>query len=502
MNKPDLNLEKILRAKLERPWRYYGPVPKVRDTFHSSFAPYRLLTGPNGGGKTWAGAYELTSYATGYNHIRDEHYPTPNRCWAVATDHINQGPIMQRTLEEMLPKGTRFIEKKMKFVLPEPWKSEIYMKACESGWLKFTGERILAAWFDEEWPGAEGLKIWTETMRRTKPGWPLRMFMTVTPLQGYTWTFDHLWKVGSPKRFQGAESFNFTIYDCAKDKGGFLTNEEIKDAESKCQSMFDRRIRLYGEYQLVGSSPAFPPELLMAALDRSRPGTRYNIKSGRVSNGLSAPIIEEHPEGDLVILVKPKPGREYVLGADPSMGVYRDYSVASIVDREMPVECAYFRSNSMPPAMFARDVIAPLGTYYNNALAAVESNSGAGGATLAHLPGVYGHIYMRQDFKSRDQGFKKEYGFRTDVHSRGLIFSSIRDVLPMDNCIMSEELVRELMDMIVEDDRIDHQDDKHDDHAIAYGIAIAVNKINPKPNYEPWDNYRETYRGDDEWMGS
>src|SRR6185295_2308884 len=117
------DLQKLLKAKEERPWRYYGPVPKLRDTFHSSFAPYRLVTGPNGGGKTVAGAVELICYLTGYNHIRNEHYPTPNRCWAVALDSVNQGPIMQRTLMEMMPKGTKWNEKKLKFTLPPPWNS-------------------------------------------------------------------------------------------------------------------------------------------------------------------------------------------------------------------------------------------------------------------------------------------------------------------------------------------------------------------------------------------
>ena len=389
-----LDLAKLLKAKEERPWRYYAPVPKVRDTFHASSAAYRLLTGPNGGGKTWAGAAELISYLTGYNHFRNEQYPTPNRCWAVALDHVNQGPVMQRTLNEMMPKGTKWIEKKLKWVLPAPWHSECYMKVCESGPIKFTGERILAAWFDEEWPGEDGLKIWVETMRRTKPGWPLRLFMTVTPITGYTWSYDYLWRDNSPKRFKGTERFNFTIYDCAKEKGGFLTQEEIKDAEDKCLTPYERRSRLFGEYQLVGASPAFPPDQLMAALERAQPGQRFKINFGQVAGGLSAPILEAHPEGDLVILVKPKPGQEFILGADPSHGVMRDYSVASIVNRQVPVECAYYKSNTMPPARFAREVIAPLATLYNGALAAVESNSEAGGATLAHLPQVLSLIHI------------------------------------------------------------------------------------------------------------
>src|SRR6185295_18229206 len=117
--------------------------------------------------------------------------------------------------------------------------------------------------------------------------------------EGYTWSYDYLWRVNSPKRFKNVEAFNFSIYDCAIEKGGFLTPEAIKDAEDKCFSASERRTRLHGEYQLVGESPAFPAEMLMSALERCQPGTRFKITFGPVAGGLSAPILEQHPEGDL-----------------------------------------------------------------------------------------------------------------------------------------------------------------------------------------------------------
>jgi hypothetical protein len=476
-------------ARDKRPWRYYTAVPKVRGGFHSSKAKYRLLTGPNGGGKSWAGGYEAISYATGYNEIRDEHFPFPNRGWVVARDSLNQGPLLQRIIMEMAPKGTRFIEKKQKFILPHPWKSEIYMKTTESGVGAFTAERILWAWFDEERESDEGLEIFKQTMRRTQPGWPLRIYMTVTPIEGYTWSYDYLYDERSKKRFPGVETFNFTIFDAAKKNGGFLSDEEVQEAVSKCRDSRDYQTTCLGQYALTQGDPAFDPDQLMDALKRVQPYRR-----GRLGMGSYAASWQDSDEGEFVMILPPKSGEEYILGADASMGVGKDNSVATVWMRSAPVEVAYWKGNRLEPSRFAKLVIAPMATHYNNAMAAVESTGEAGGALLAHLPKCYGHIYMQQDFMGPGKGFRRRYGFRTDAHSRGLLFDSIKDLLPRDNFVASEEFLREAMHMVVDDrNKIDHIKGRKSDHVIAAGIALAVNRLNPTPSYKPWHTYREDY---------
>lgn len=197
------NVASVQRAMELRPWRYFTPVPNTIP-FLESKALLRLLTGPNGGGKSRIGANLLACYSTGSNHWTGETYETPNICWAVCLDRMNQQPIMVRELTRALPKGTKYYSKDEKFVLPPPWNSEIFIKSCDgsNASMKFESERILAAWFDEEPAGDEGLKIWKATMRRTKPGWPLHLYMTVTPVQGYTWTHDYLWLENSALRFK------------------------------------------------------------------------------------------------------------------------------------------------------------------------------------------------------------------------------------------------------------------------------------------------------------
>lgn len=90
----------------------------------------------------------------------------------------------------------------------------------------------------------------------------------------------------------------------------------------------------------------------------------------------------------------------------------------------------------------------------------------------------------------------KTIGFRTQGHNRGLLFSTWAELLELDNFVPSEHVLKETLNMIVdEDERVDHMPDRNDDHLFAAMIALTVAKMNPAPRYERWDNYRENYKG-------
>lgn len=511
-------LDRAERAKEERPWRYYTPVPKIRDGFHRSAAWIKSLEGPNGGGKTWAASAEMAMYLTGYNHFRDETYPIPNVCWAICLDFKNNWPEMDAALTAMLPKGTKLrSDKGLYYQLPDPWKSRLYVKACESGPLKFQSQRVMAIWQDEEWPGDEGYAIFRECMRRKKPGWPFRYFITMTPHQGYTWVWDYISDEGSERRFHGAESFNFSLLDCASEAGrhklpwrnrpvtweaagGFLPNEHIIQGLNSVDPI-DFESRIMGVRSLTGGNSAFRAELIADVMQRCKPGTRYSIRMGRSPNGMIVPILEERKDGDLYVIQPPEKGRQYILGADPSMGVYRDRSCASVWDRSAPVEVAYFVSKDTPPIEFAKHVIAPLATWYNEALAVIESNSEAGGATLANIQTTYGNLYVRQDYTTTTATFKDHYGWHTTDYSRGQLFSTLKELLTDPRFIPSKDLLLEASNMILKVNkqsgtkRIDHLHGRNDDHLMAGCMALTVNMMSPPPIYEPWENYREEYMG-------
>ena len=75
--------------------------------------------------------------------------------------------------------------------------------------------------------------------------------------------------------------------------------------------------------------------------------------------------------GSLVRVKLPVRGEKYYLGADISSGRARDYSAFSIMTRSGEEVC-YFKGK-LPVGQFA-DLIMKEGKFYNNALAAPESN--------------------------------------------------------------------------------------------------------------------------------
>ena len=131
--------------------------------FHSSSARIKLLSGPNRGSKSTRGAWELVTFATGYNPIRRQFYPTPNICWAVSLDNKNYGHIIEERLREWLPAGTKWAEGKRYFQLPAPWKSRIYLKSAEPGETKFAAEVF--------WPlgSTKAVRPWRSPSRKPSP---------------------------------------------------------------------------------------------------------------------------------------------------------------------------------------------------------------------------------------------------------------------------------------------------------------------------------------------
>src|SRR5208337_1669070 len=97
----------------------------------------------------------------------------------------------------------------------------------------------------------------------------------------------------------------------------------------------------------------------------------FDLKS--VDQALLGPIepLEARDNGRLKIWLPARPGREYVIGADPAGGgIEGDYSCAEVIDRQLGTQCAELHGH-WTPREFARR-LADLGKKYNEALVAVE----------------------------------------------------------------------------------------------------------------------------------
>jgi len=474
-----------------KPWTVYPftCVPAILP-FHESTSDIRVLAGPNRGGKTTAGAFELVSYATGYNPIRDETYPLPNVCWGVAIDYQSTpGRVMLERIRNMLPRKRsggptwRYFKQEHIFRLGAPYHSEIHLKSQEEGREHFYGGDPYAIWIDEGKEGEVGQENFNEMLIRRTPGRPLKIFLTLTPLNGYDWLWKRLWNADPKNRdfIPGTFRHRFSIYDCLREKGGFWTQEEIDSWPQYSED--EKAARLEGDFTPFGSSPFFPVGLL--------------IRKHKI-----APEGTQEEKGTK--LREKVPGHSYLAVWDPSMGTGGDSSCFSVWDRHDLAEAFYAKRNDLDPELFYRDIVYPVGMHYDAKLA-IEVNGEGGGAAMGVARDHYPDLYMQMKVDKALAVQTENLGWRTTSSpdgtggSRGRMLEALMRSLREDRWTPSRDLISE-MSHIVKRPRAmggwkaQARDGFHDDHVMAAGIALAIHYEYPLYDEPNWARHRVEFR--------
>ena len=408
---------------------------------------------------------------------------------------------MRDKLFEFLPPGYRYSKQDQMIYLPAPWHSRIQIIQQAAGREQFQGARIRAAWVDEECPASQGgEEIFTEIMARKKPGQDLNIFYTFTPMNGLDWSYRRILDESSPNRYKNVEVYYASIWDAAKSHGGWYTDEEISEIILK-YPVHERKARLEGHASILDGSLYFNRSAIEEAKLRSN---KEIGKVGKIKKeGSGFPHFDECETGGLTVYRPPANGHTYILGVDPAGGVGRDYSVASVWDREDLVCVAEFSSNKVDPDFFGAEIVLPLGIYYHGALAVVESNN-HGGTVLSQLRGRYPNLYVRQDWNSISHSYKEEYGFRTDTRSRPRILDSIARALRENSWVPTRRLLEEMQTFVMkEDKKIEAMEGYFDDSVMAAGVALAVHFEQPMTTYPPKSFFTTRISGapEDKWMG-
>lgn len=471
-------------------------VPKLQ-SFHESKAEIRLLLGGNGTTKTTSGAYEMTCYATGHNPIRDEHYETPNETWAVCLRLKDQGPVMLRNLERMLPRdrnGTplwKFWRQDGVIALKKPWGSEIRIKQQEEGKSSFYGGRPLAIWLDEEKAGETGEANFNQILIRRTPAQPLYIVYTMTPENGYSWTHRRLVDKTSPDLVPGVDVFHVSLYDCTVENGGFYTRKEIEAIE-KNYPEYEREARIYGSFLPMGTSPFFSTRLIMKQIETAVSGKPVSVI------GVTRPTMEDDFSGPGRLLRPRESGHAYIAAWDPSSGTGGDRSAFTVFDRGDLTECFYATSDKMDPNLFANTVVLPATRYYG-AMLAVEVNGESGHAALECVRESNLDLYSMKIVDKALGGISTRLGWRTTEANRGRIFSVLAKTLREGTWAPSRDLLKEMGYTVTkrkEDGtiRADHPDGMHDDHLMAAGIALTIHNEEPVYNYPPLSSLRVRFK--------
>nr|DAW15428.1 MAG TPA: Terminase large subunit [Caudoviricetes sp.] len=178
----------------------------------------------------------------------------------------------------------------------------------------------------------------------------------------------------------------------------------------------------------------------------------------------------------LKIWEKPKPYKEYVIGADVAEGLKGgDFSVATVVDISTMAVVARWRGHCDPDKF--GEILGALGTYYNYALIGVEVNN-HGLTTVQKLRDTfYTNLYKR------DRGYDEEWetptvnlGWKTDMRTKRLMIDDLIKLV-RERVIKDKDVVfiNEAFSYVRDErGRMNAEEGSHDDVVMSTAIAYQL----------------------------
>lgn len=275
-------------------------------------------------------------------------------------------------------------------------------------------------------------------------------------------------------------------------KGFVKTPEEDKIAERyglDDEQMYWRRVKV-NQNGLDMFKQEYPAEPEEAFLTTGRPVFDPIALTERAS--LVRPIQhrlaltldrwEEHPLGELIQYYPVNPGGTYYIGADVAMGVRGgDWSVAQVLD-ENKRQVAVWRGH-VHPDYFA-EVLHRLGTLYNNAKIAVESNNhGLLTVSLLYKHWNYPNVFTNVVEDTITDVDTPKLGFRTDVKTKPMIIDDLRAALRLKEIELNDKLtINEMLTYVVkESGKLEAEEGCFDDCVMSLAIANHVHEGVWKP---------------------
>ena len=502
-------IEEYDRLSKTRPWLTY-PITAVPALvpWHESLSNYKVLSGPNGGGKTTAGAAWLVGKATGFDIFTGETYPTPNVCWGVCVEYKSAGRVMLKKLAEMLPRkesGSRawtYHKQDNLIEIHSPYNSEIHIKSQKEGESSLLGERCTAIWVDEAMGGERGNENFGELQARGLPDQALKMGFTLTPKMdiGLDWMRRKLWKEKdeTPHEdfIEGTFCHTFDIQDCSTEVGGYMSPDIIAQKLKETDPL-EADSRLHGLWTPFMTRPAFNFRLMLKAMDRA-PASRGCVF---VPSSLQRTRMRYEDGSRWKIQRERESAHSYIAVWDPSsgMGKGHDNSAFCVFDRSDLCEVFYAKANDITPQRFAHEVVIPASQYFNTALLVVENNGESGQAAVAAVRDSYPNLYTQKNYQKLTATYTDKVGWNTNEQTRGRAIDALRRSLEENKWTPSRDLLEEMGHMVAKNVgskvKIEHADGFKDDHAMAAAIGLAVHYEEPIYDWPDFAKLRVRYGG-------
>ena len=261
-----------------------------------------------------------------------------------------------------------------------------------------------------------------------------------------------------------------------------LKEEElINEFNLTYDQLYWRRLKIAesGERKFMQEYPSKPEEAFLVSgasvFDMSKLNNLEPVPyEKKMKLDLDSKFWEDTSEGDLEVYSYPKHEEPYVIGADVSLGVGKDYSAAIVLNKDREIVSVY-RNNRIDPSKFG-DLLFYLGRYYNNALVAVESNS-MGIATLQKLDDMqYINLYKQTKIANISKEERERIWYRTTSATKSTIIGNLKNAIENEDIyIPSIDVIQELKDYTAtETGRTEASPGCFDDTVMALAIALEI----------------------------
>jgi len=227
--------------------------------------------------------------------------------------------------------------------------------------------------------------------------------------------------------------------------------------------------------------PVFNPEKLLQMIEDS--------KDVKERMALEGDDWLHNARGELTTFMNHEEGEQYVIGADTSMGVGGDYSVAQILDSKKR-QVGVWRGH-VHPDYFA-EVLFALGTYFNDAFICVENNShGILTCTRLGKDMAYPNFYTEVKHDSITDRETVKLGWTTTSKSKPLLIDQLRAAVRENEIeINCKVTLREMMTYVAtETGQMTAESGCHDDCVISLALANMVHE----GAWEPVESTNEYY---------
>ena len=193
--------------------------------------------------------------------------------------------------------------------------------------------------------------------------------------------------------------------------------------------------------------------------------------------------------GNLKVWEFPSEDGVYCVGADVAQGLeHGDYSTAHVINARTGTVVAHYHGH-IDPDLFASEILAPLGYWYNQALIGVESNS-FGLATLKVLDRMfYFPLYYERNarYKSKGKHAKPtdQLGFRTTQVTKPLIIADLGEAFREGKILLRDANTFQELKTYVRNDRNQMEGSPFDDRVMSLANANHMRKFVFMSDFQP-----------------